>query len=121
MNSVHSRDTQEHEDDSFRGATQHLHCVLDGCMGFVGYVCLDIVLHRDAAEGYSEGENWIVKAAIIYLKLLNFHMMVPYFHLFILKVFPDFTPHYNTMYLIFVGFKKAFDNSDSTKYFFKSL
>ena len=44
-------DAEEHEDDRFRAAAQHLHGVLDGRMRLGRYVALHVVLHRYAAEG----------------------------------------------------------------------
>jgi len=43
-------DAEEHEYDGFRAARQHLHRILDGRMGLVGYIGFDVVLHGDAAE-----------------------------------------------------------------------
>lgn len=42
---------QEHKDDGFGRRGQHFQRVLDGGVRFVRYVLLDVVLHRDAAEG----------------------------------------------------------------------
>ncbi len=42
---------EEHEDDGLGGAAQHLHGVLERCLGLGANVALHVVLHGDAAEG----------------------------------------------------------------------
>lgn len=49
---VHRGHAEEHEYDGLRAARQHLHRILDGRMGLVRYIGLDVVLHGDAAECY---------------------------------------------------------------------
>ena len=43
-------DTKEHEDDRFRTATQHFHCIFDRCVRFQGNVGLYVILHGDTTE-----------------------------------------------------------------------
>jgi hypothetical protein len=50
MTIADSGHTQEHEDDGFRGTAQHLHCILDSCMGFVRNVGLHIILHCNTTK-----------------------------------------------------------------------
>ena len=47
---VNGGNAEEHEDDRFRGAAQHLHGVLQGRLRVGGNVSLDVVLASDAAE-----------------------------------------------------------------------
>lgn len=53
---IDCRHSEEHEDDSFRGATQHLQGIFYCCMGLVRYVRLNIILHGYTAESYSVGK-----------------------------------------------------------------
>lgn len=56
-------DAQEHEDDRFRAAAQHLHGVLDGRVRFGRNVAFDVVLHRDSAKSNPASiENVIIKS-----------------------------------------------------------
>lgn len=45
---------QEHEDDRFRRAGQHLQRILDRCVTLLADVRLDVILHRDPAKGDTE-------------------------------------------------------------------
>lgn len=50
--------SEEHEDDSFRGATQHFQGVFYSCMGLVRYIGLNIILHGNSTKSYSvENKN----------------------------------------------------------------
>lgn len=53
MSIVHRGDAEQHEYDGLRATRQHLHCVLDGRVGLVRYISLDVILHGNTAEGYS--------------------------------------------------------------------
>lgn len=50
MGVINRIDTQEHEDNGFGTAAQHLHGVLDGCMRFGRDIAFDVIFHRDAAK-----------------------------------------------------------------------
>ena len=51
----HGAQAHEHEDDRLHDAREHLEHVLDGGVGLLGYVELDVLLHEHAAEG--DGQN----------------------------------------------------------------
>lgn len=51
---VHRGDSEEHEYDRLRTARQHLHRVLDGRVRLMRYIGLNVILHGNTAEGYSE-------------------------------------------------------------------
>ena len=55
---VDGRHSQKHEDDGLGGRAQHFQAVLQSGLGFGANVPLDVVLHRDAAEGDTGNVNY---------------------------------------------------------------
>jgi predicted tellurium resistance membrane protein TerC len=45
--------SQEHENNCFRGAAQHFQGIFYGCMGFVRYIGLHIIFHGYTTKSYS--------------------------------------------------------------------
>lgn len=54
---IDCRNSEEHENNCFWRAAQHLQGILDGCMGFMRYIGFHVIFHGNTTESDSVGET----------------------------------------------------------------